>query len=195
MREATVERKTRETEVRATLVLDQAAPTASVATGIGFFDHMLEALSKHAGMSLALEARGDLHVDGHHTVEDCGIVLGQALKQALGDRSGIRRFGSAHVPLDEALSMAVVDVSGRPFLVFEATFAGERTGGFETQLAEEFFRAVAVHAGITVHLRSLYGANDHHRIESLFKAFARALREACSKDPGSEGIPSTKGVL
>ena len=195
MREATVERKTKETEIRATLVLDQAEPVASVSTGIGFFDHMLEALSKHAGLSLALEAKGDLHVDGHHTVEDCGIVLGQALQRALGDRSGIRRFGSAHVPLDEALSMAVVDVSGRPFLVFDAAFAGERTGGFETQLTEEFFRAVAVNAGITVHLRSLYGSKDHHRIESMFKAFARALREACEQDPGSRGIPSTKGVL
>ena len=204
-REAVVERRTRETEVRLELVLgeSEAAPQRTaftdaepgIRTGIGFFDHMLASLAKHGDMTLRIDMKGDLHVDGHHTVEDTGIALGQALKQALGDKAGIRRFGSAHVPLDEALSLAVVDVSGRPFLVFEADFGGDCTGGLDNQLVEEFFRAVAVHAGITVHLQCLYGSNDHHRIESLFKAFARALREAVEIDPAATGIPSTKGVL
>ena len=203
-REATVARKTKETDLRVELYLDAAALRASSPkdvtvtkcnTGIGFFDHMLESLAKHADMVLRIEAQGDLHVDGHHTVEDTGIALGQALSAALGDKSGIRRFGSAHIPLDEALSMAVVDVSGRPFLVFDAAFDGERAGGFETQLVEEFFRAIAVHGGLTLHLRCLYGSNDHHRIESMFKAFARALREAVEADPAADGVPSTKGVL
>jgi imidazoleglycerol-phosphate dehydratase len=204
-REAVVERRTSETRIHLELQLETASTRTSgapgpaavpdISTGIGFFDHMLASLSKHANVALKVDAHGDLHVDGHHTVEDTGIAFGQALKQALGDKSGIRRFGSAYVPLDEALSLAVVDVSGRPFLVFEATFDGECTGGLETQLVEEFFRAVAVNAGITVHLQCLYGSNDHHRIESMFKAFARALREAVEMDPASDGIPSTKGVL
>jgi imidazoleglycerol-phosphate dehydratase len=203
-REAIVERRTKETELRVELYLDAAefraacgatTPQTSCVTGIGFFDHMLESLAKHSDMILRISAKGDLHVDGHHTVEDTGICLGQALKQALGDRTGIRRFGSAYVPLDEALSMAVVDVSGRPFLVFEAEFDGECTGGMENQLVEEFFRAISVHAGLTLHLNCLYGSNDHHRIESLYKSFARALRVAVELDPAEDGIPSTKGIL
>jgi len=207
-REATIDRRTHETTIHLELSLetpsndnsDAGAPGAvaspGICTGIGFFDHMLASFAKHAYMSLVVEAKGDLHVDGHHTVEDTGIALGQALRHALGDKAGIRRFGHAYVPLDEALSLAVVDVSGRPFLVFEADFDGECTGGLETQLVEEFFRAVTVNAGITVHLQCLYGSNDHHRIESMFKAFARALREAVEPDPAAAGgVPSTKGVL
>jgi imidazoleglycerol-phosphate dehydratase len=203
-REAVVDRRTRETDIHLELRLGEAPPPATgapgpaaadIRTGIGFFDHMLASLAKHGNLVLKVDMKGDLHVDGHHTVEDTGIALGLALKQALGDKAGIRRFGSAHVPLDEALSLAVVDVSGRPFLVFAAEFDGDCTGELETQLVEEFFRAVAVNAGVTIHLQCLYGSNDHHRIESLFKAFARALREAVEPDPAETGIPSTKGVL
>ena len=190
MRNGTVERQTKETAIRCTLDLDGGA--VEVSTGIGFFDHMLQALAVHAGWGLLLHADGDLQVDGHHTVEDTGIVLGQALGQALGDKSGLERFGSFFVPMDEALAMATVDVSGRPFLVFDAALSQTQIGQFDACLAVEFFRALATHAGLTLHLRLLYGGNAHHELEALFKAAAHALRLALRP---RDGLMSTKGVL
>lgn len=191
MRDATVTRKTKETDITVTLALDGGE--VSVNTGIGFFDHMLTALGVHAGFGLCVKAKGDLEVDAHHTVEDVGIVVGQALREALGDRGGIARYGSFYVPMDEALGFASVDISGRPFLVFRADFREERVGEFDTCLCEEFFRALAVNAGITLHLNSPYGANAHHVIEALFKAAAHALKAASAQTDG--GVLSTKGVL
>lgn len=190
MREAAVTRTTKETDIAVRLNLDGGSVSAS--TGIGFFDHMLQAFGVHGGFGLEVRAHGDLEVDAHHTVEDTGIVLGKALGEALGDKSGIARFGSFYVPMDEALAFAAVDVSGRPFLHFEADFSQERCGQYDICLTEEFFRAFAVNAGITLHLRLLYGANAHHEAEALFKACAHALRLAvCAK----KGLLSTKGVL
>lgn len=191
MRTAEVTRRTGETDITVLLDLD-GEPRAGVDTGVGFLDHMLTALAIHGGMGLSVACRGDLDVDCHHTVEDCGIVIGRALSRALGDKSGIARYGTAMIPMDEALARAVVDVSGRPYLVFGCEFTADRIGDLDTQMVEEFFRAVAMNAGITVHLEVLYGKNDHHKAEALFKAFAHALREACRP---VEGTLSTKGTL
>lgn len=194
-RHATVHRVTSETDIAIALTLDGTGK-ARVETGIGFFDHMLTALAKHGLFDLDITVKGDLHIDGHHTVEDTGIALGQAMRQALGDKRGVRRFGSALVPLDEALCEAVVDLSGRPFLTFEATFDRDRIGALDTELVEEFFRAFAMSAMLTLHLNQRAGKNCHHIAEAAFKALARALRMAVEPDPRALGaIPSTKGVL
>jgi imidazoleglycerol-phosphate dehydratase len=194
-RRAEVSRQTRETSIRVRLDLDGHGE-AKIATGLGFFDHMLEALARHALLDLEVEATGDLHVDGHHTVEDTGIVLGQALSQALGDRGGIRRYGHALVPLDEALVRAVVDVSGRPFLHYAVEIPRwQMLGDYDVFLTPEFFRALVQHAGLTVHLDLMRGENPHHIVEATFKAAARALGDAVARDPRVRGIPSTKGSL
>ena len=192
MRPATLRRQTRETSI--TLTLEGSGQT-TLATGVGFLDHMLDAFSRFALIDLSVQCTGDLHVDAHHTVEDTGICLGQALRQALGDRTGIRRAGSAFMPMDEALAFAAVDISGRPYLAFDAAFAAPMCGDMDTQLAEEFFRAVATQAGLTLHLRVLSGRNDHHKMEALFKAFGLALRDAAAVDPRIMGTLSTKGML
>ena len=195
MRTATMNRKTAETDISLTLNLDGTG-TSTVDTGCGFFDHMLTALSKHSGIDMDIVCKGDLQVDAHHSVEDVGIVLGQALKDALGDKVGIRRYGSASIPMDEALGTASLDISGRAYLVYDCEFADEFCGTMDTQLFEEFFRSFAFNAGITLHIACPYGANDHHKAEAMFKALARALREATEIDPRFEGqIVSTKGAL
>ena len=191
MRSTEVTRNTKETQIRLSLNLDGGEVMAD--TGIGFFDHMLTAFGVHSGFGLVVNAKGDLGVDAHHTVEDTGIVLGKALFEALGNKSGITRFGSFFVPMDEALAFASVDVSGRPFLVFDAEFEEERVGEFDTCLCEEFFRALAFNAGITLHLNTLGGKNAHHKIEALFKAAAHAIAEAVKLK--GEGALSTKGVI
>jgi imidazoleglycerol-phosphate dehydratase len=193
-RAASVERSTKETQIRLALVLDGSGK-AEISTGVGFFDHMLDLLARHARIDLTVTANGDLETGAHHTTEDVGIVLGQALDRALGDRRGIARYGDAMVPMDEALGACAIDVSGRPYCSFEADLPATTIAGFETELTEEFFRAVANNAKLTVHLRALEGSNAHHKIEACFKAFARALREAVSIDESEPGIPSTKGVL
>jgi imidazoleglycerol-phosphate dehydratase len=192
-REAEVNRETNETRVRLRLSLDGGE--AQVATGIGFLDYMLKLLARHGHLGLQLEAEGDLETGAHHTTEDVGIALGQALDGALADRVGIRRYGFATVPMDEALAECAVDISGRPLTVYEAKLPAAAIAGFDTELAEEFFRAVASNARLTLHIRVRYGSNAHHMIEAAFKAFARALREAVSLDPGETGVPSTKGTL
>jgi imidazoleglycerol-phosphate dehydratase len=191
-RTATRGRITGETEVRLSLDLDGGEAGAS--TGVGFLDHMLDLLARHGRLGLEVEATGDLETGAHHTVEDVGIVLGQALDEALGDRAGIRRYGSAVVPMDESLSECALDLSGRPFCVFGADLPPTSIAGFDTELAEEFFRAVSNSAKLTLHL-SVRGTNAHHMIEACFKAFARALRIAVSIDPDETGVPSTKGTL
>lgn len=191
-RTAVVERKTKETNISIKLSID-GDRNINIDSGIGFFDHMLTSLAFHSGFDLELKCKGDLQVDGHHTVEDIGIVLGQCVKEALGDRQGIRRFGVATIPMDESLGWCCLDVSGRPFLVFEADFLNQYVGEFDTCLTEEFMRAFAFNAGITLHIKCLYGDNDHHKIEAMFKALAYALREAVQL--GSDGANSTKGVL
>jgi imidazoleglycerol-phosphate dehydratase len=193
-RAASVERSTKETQIRLQLELDGSG-RAEISTGVGFFDHMLDLLARHARLNLAVSATGDLETGAHHTTEDVGIVFGQALDRALGDRSGIARYGDAMVPMDEALGACAIDVSGRPFCSFEAELLATTIGGFETELTEEFFRAVANNAKLTIHLRALDGTNAHHKIEACFKAFARALREAVAVDETESGVPSTKGVL
>jgi imidazoleglycerol-phosphate dehydratase len=192
-RTASKERKTGETDVRLSLDLDGGEASAS--TGVGFFDHMLDLLARHGKLGLVVEATGDLDTGAHHTVEDVGIVLGQALDEALGDRVGIRRYGSALVPMDEALAECAIDLSGRPHTVFNADLPKASIAGFETELTEEFFRAVANSAKLTLHVNVRYGSNVHHMIEGAFKAFARALRVAVSIDPEETGVPSTKGTL
>ncbi|MGD9737265.1 MAG: imidazoleglycerol-phosphate dehydratase HisB [Solirubrobacterales bacterium] len=192
-RSANRERKTGETEVR--LALDLEGGEASAATGVGFFDHMLDLLARHGRLGLRVEASGDLETGGHHTVEDVGIVLGQALDEALGDRAGIRRYGAALIPMDEALAECAIDVSGRPYVAFDAAIPTTEIAGFETELAEEFFRAVATNAKLTLHIWVRSGSNAHHMVEAAFKAFARALRVAVSVDPEESGVPSTKGTL
>ncbi len=187
------QRKTGETEVRLSLDLDGG--DASAATGVGFLDHMLDLLARHGKLGLVVEAHGDLETGAHHTVEDVGIVLGQALDEALGDRAGIRRYGSALVPMDEALAECAIDISGRPLCAFHADLPTTSIAGFDTELAEEFFRAVANSAKLTLHVSVRYGTNAHHMIEGSFKAFARALRVAVSIDPEESGVPSTKGTL
>jgi imidazoleglycerol-phosphate dehydratase len=195
MRTATIKRKTKETDVEVSVNLDGTG-VSKVATGIGFFDHMLDALARHALLDLTIEARGDLHVDGHHTVEDTGIALGQALEHALGDRAGIRRYADALVPLDEALVRAVVDVSGRPYLAYAIDIPKwQMLGDYDVFLTPEFFRAVVLNAGLTVHLDLVRGDNPHHIVEAAFKAFARALDGATTIDPRVVGVPSTKGAL
>lgn len=194
MRTAAAARRTRETDISLEMNLDGTGQTR-LSTGIGFFDHMLDALCRFALVDLTVRCQGDLAVDSHHTVEDVGICLGDALRQALGERAGIRRVGSAYLPMDEALAFAAIDISGRPFLAWEASFSTPMCGNFDTQLAEEFFRALAVHAGLTVHMRLLAGRNDHHRLEALFKAFGLALRDAAAPDPRVTGVLSTKGSL
>jgi len=193
-RRAVVERKTRETDIRLTLDLDGGG-RSQVATGIGFLDHMLTALATHGRFDLDVRAKGDLHVDAHHTVEDVGICFGQALGKALGDKAGIVRFGHAYVPLDEALSRCVVDLSGRPYLHFGVEFKARQVGTMPTELFEDFFWAAADHGRLNIHLDSIRGRNAHHIAETLFKAFARALSMAVARDPRVSGVPSTKGTL
>ena len=192
-RRATRLRETRETRVRIALDLDPAEPSAEISTGIGFFDHMLEAMARHSGIALSVEAEGDLHVDPHHTMEDVGLTLGDCLAEALGDLKGVRRFGTAHVPLDEALSRAVVDLCGRPFLAWRVAFPAERVGETPTELFEDFFRALTDRGRLTVHVDGLIGRNSHHIAETVFKAFARAFADA--KEVVGEAVPSTKGTL
>lgn len=192
MREAVLERNTNETKIRLQIHLDEKGGS-DIFSGIGFFDHMLHLFAFRAGITLNVDCAGDLDVDGHHTVEDIGIALGQAIGKALGDKDGINRYGEASVPMDESLARCVLDISGRPYLVFQADFPAERAGEFETELTEEFFRAVSINAGITLHLAVAYGKNTHHMIEALFKAFGCAFRQAVNRT--SEGVPSTKGVL
>ena len=194
-RTATVSRTTAETDIRATLSLDGTGQVR-VATGIGFLDHMLTALGRHALFDLAVEAKGDLHIDFHHTTEDVGIVLGQCVRKALGDKRGIRRYGQSLLPMDEALAEAAIDISGRPFLAWSVPFARPKVGEMDTELFEEFFRAFAFNAGITLHVTLKAGTNAHHVAEACFKALARALRMAVETDPRSpDAVPSTKGVL
>lgn len=193
-RAAEIERSTGETSIRLRLALDGSGE-CSATTGVGFFDHMLDLLARHGGLDLDVDASGDLATGSHHTTEDVGIVLGLALDQALGDRSGIARYGDATVPMDEALATSAIDVSDRPFCAFEGTIPEATIGGWETDLVEEFFRAVANNARLTVHVRLLAGTNAHHMVEVSFKAFARALRAAVSLDDSVTGIPSTKGSL
>ena len=192
-RTAEITRKTKETDISVKLDLDGGAH-ADISTGIGFLDHMLTALAVHGGFSLKVSTKGDLYVDGHHTAEDVGIVLGMAFKEALGNKSGIMRFGSAFVPMDESLAFCALDISARPFLVFNAQFTNERVGEFDTCLTEEFMRSFAFNAGITLHLRCEYGSNDHHKIEALFKALAYALKTAVKRNTDGS-VVSTKGVL
>ncbi|MBR0665080.1 imidazoleglycerol-phosphate dehydratase HisB [Roseomonas hellenica] len=194
-RRAEIARATSETRIRATLDLDGSG-ASEIATGIGFLDHMLTALARHGMLDLTVEAQGDLHIDFHHTTEDVGIVLGQAVRKALGEKRGIRRYGHAVVPMDEALVEAAIDISGRPFLAWNVTFARDKIGEMDTELFEEFFRAFATNAGITLHVIQKAGSNAHHIAEAAFKALARALRAAVEPDPrAGVAIPSTKGVL
>ncbi|MGA0609762.1 imidazoleglycerol-phosphate dehydratase HisB [Caldimonas sp. KR1-144] len=192
---AEVQRDTKETQIRVRVNLDGTG-SAKLATGIGFFDHMLDQIARHGLVDLEIDAKGDLHIDGHHTVEDVGITLGQAVAKAVGDKAGIRRYGHAYVPLDEALSRVVIDFSGRPGLHMDVAFKAGMIGGFDTQLAFEFFQGFANHAQVTLHIDNLKGSNAHHQCETIFKAFARALRAALELDPRQAGvIPSTKGSL
>jgi imidazoleglycerol-phosphate dehydratase len=194
-RSAAVQRNTLETQVLIELEVDGTGQ-AQLETGLPFLDHMLEQVARHGLIDLAIHAKGDLHIDGHHSAEDIGITLGQAIAKAAGDKKGIRRYGHAYVPLDEALSRVVVDLSGRPGLVFQAEFPRERIGEFDTELFFEFFQGFVNHAGVTLHIDSLRGRNAHHIAETIFKAFGRALRMALEPDPRMAGImPSTKGVL
>jgi len=194
-RHATVERNTKETRIRVSVALDGSG-ASRLATGIGFFDHMLDQLARHGLIDLEVVAEGDLHIDGHHLVEDVGITLGMAVAQAVGDKAGITRYGHAYVPLDEALSRVVIDFSGRPGLHMRVPFKAAMVGGFDTQLAYEFFQGFANHAMVTLHIDNLHGDNAHHQCETVFKAFARALRMALAVDPRSAGVvPSTKGSL
>jgi imidazoleglycerol-phosphate dehydratase len=195
MRTGKVTRKTKETDVEVAVDLDGAG-RSQVATGIGFLDHMLDLLARHSRIDITVKAEGDLHIDHHHTTEDVGIALGQAVKQALGDMKGITRYADVHVPMDEALTRVALDISGRPFLVFNAEFVRDKVGTFDTELVQEWFQAFAMNAGITLHVACLYGTNDHHISESCFKALARALRAAVSIDPrAKDEVPSTKGSL
>jgi imidazoleglycerol-phosphate dehydratase len=193
-RSSQISRRTNETQVELRLALDGSGRGARE-TGVGFFDHLLDALARHGGLDMDVQVRGDLQTGPHHTVEDTGLALGQALDEALGDRAGIRRFGQATIPMDEARASCAIDVSGRPFLSFEGCFPAERVADFDTDLAEEFMRAVASTAKLTVHVTIEAGANAHHVVEAAFKAFARALRAGVEVDPGQHGVPSTKGLL
>jgi imidazoleglycerol-phosphate dehydratase len=195
MRQAAVERATNETSIKVEVNLDGSGES-SVSTGIGFLDHMLEQLSRHSLMDLRVEAKGDLHIDFHHTTEDTGIAIGDAVSKALGDRAGITRYGTAHAPMDETLSRVSLDASNRPYLIWRVEFSQPKLGDMDTELFKEWFQAFAQGAGLTLHVETFYGENNHHIVESCFKALARALREAVTIDPGKAGaIPSTKGVL
>jgi len=195
MRTGAVTRKTKETDIVASVALDGTG-LANIATGIGFFDHMLEQLARHSLIDIEIHAAGDLHIDQHHTVEDTGIALGQAVRQALGDMAGITRFADVLLPMDETLTRVAVDISGRPFLVFRTKFAQAKIGNFDTELVREFFQAFTTHAAMNIHVETLYGENAHHIAESSFKGLARALRAAIVLDPRQKGaIPSTKGLL
>lgn len=195
MRKAEVRRTTKETDIAVAVDLDGRG-AAAIETGIGFLDHMLDLLARHSRIDITVKAKGDLHIDGHHTAEDVGIALGQAMKQALGDMKGITRYADVHMPMDEALTRVAVDVSGRPFLVCKVRFGRDKIGSFDTELINEWFQAFAMNAGITLHVENLYGSNDHHIAESCFKGLARALRGAFAIDPRMAGeVPSTKGTL
>lgn len=193
-RTATIERNTKETKITAALNLDGTGKS-DVQTGIGFFDHMLEGFSKHGFFDLTIKVNGDLQVDGHHSVEDAGIVLGTAIKEALGDKAGIRRYGSFILPMDDALCLCAVDLCGRPYFSYDCEFDTERVGEFDTALTREFFYAVSYSAGMNLHLKMISGINAHHMIEAMFKAFGKALDEAVSHDPRVQGVLSTKGAL
>ena len=195
MREGKITRSTKETEVAVAVNLDGSG-RAEIATGIGFLDHMLDLLARHSRIDLAVKAKGDLHIDQHHTTEDVGIVLGQTVKKALGDMRGITRYADVHVPMDETLTRVAIDISGRPVLVFRVEFPRDKIGDFDVDLVREFFQAFATNAGVTLHVEMLYGDNSHHVAESCFKGLARALRAAVAVDPAAENeIPSTKGSL
>lgn len=195
MRKASVERKTRETEISVSLDLDGTGKS-EISTGIGFLDHMLESFSRHSCIDLKIKAKGDTHVDFHHTTEDSAIVIGLAIAQALGDRSGIRRFGSALIPMDETLTRCAIDISARPYFIWKVSFSRAKLGDMDTELFKEWFQALSQNAGLTLHIENLYGENNHHIAESCFKACARALRDALEADPRQAGlIPSTKGSL
>jgi imidazoleglycerol-phosphate dehydratase len=195
MRTATITRKTAETAIEVTVTLDGTGAYDNQ-TGVGFFDHMLDQLARHALIDLTVRCAGDLHIDDHHTVEDVGIAIGQALTQALGDKRGIRRYGSFHLAMDDALILSALDLSGRPYLVWDVDFPTQKIGSFDTELVREFFQALSTHGGITLHVRKLAGINSHHIAEAAFKSVARALREAVEPDPrATAAIPSTKGSL
>lgn len=195
MRKARIERKTKETEIAAEVNLDGSG-AYSIATGVGFFDHMLEQLSRHSRIDISLKAKGDLHIDQHHTVEDCGIALGQAFAKALGDKRGIARYAHAYLPMDETLTRTALDISGRPYLIWRVTLPTPKIGGMDTELFREFFQAFAQNAAITLHMELLYGQNSHHIAESCFKGLARALAQAIAINEKTKGeIPSTKGQL
>lgn len=194
MRTATVNRKTKETDISCTFTVEGTGKS-NIATGIGFFDHMLEGFTRHGFFDLDMTIKGDLNVDGHHSVEDAGIVLGTAIKEALGDKKGIMRYGSTMLPMDDSLAMCAIDLSGRPYLVFDCDFTVDKVGYLDTELVKEFFYAVSYSAGMNLHLKIMYGQNNHHMIEAMFKAFARALDEATLKDPRSNEVLSTKGTL
>ena len=195
MRRATITRKTKETDISVAVDLDGAG-TAKIATGVGFFDHMLEQIARHSLIDMTIKAKGDLHVDQHHTVEDVGIALGAAIRQALGDMKGITRYADVHLPMDEAMTRVAIDISGRPYLVWKVTFTRGKIGEMDSELFREFFQAFAQNAGITLHIENLYGRNNHHIAETCFKALARALRAAVAIDPRQpKAVPSTKGSL
>ena len=195
MRKGSITRKTSETAISVSVDLDGSGK-ADISTGIGFFDHMLDLLARHSLMDLTIRCEGDIHIDDHHSVEDTGIALGQAVLQALGDKKGIARYACVHLPMDEALTRVAVDVSGRPFLVFKTNCAAQKIGSFDTELVREFFQAFAMNAGLTLHVETLYGDNAHHIAESCFKGLARCLREALAQDAREKGrVPSTKGTL
>ena len=194
MRKADITRKTAETDISLNLDLDGTG-VYDVKTGVGFFDHMLDQLSRHSLIDLTLRASGDTHIDDHHTVEDCGIAIGQALAKALGDKRGIRRYGSFHLAMDDALVRCALDLSARPFLIWNVPFPTQKIGSFDTELVREFFQALSTHGGITLHVDLIHGFNSHHIAEAAFKSVARALREAAEPDPRSTGLPSTKGML
>ena len=195
MRKASVKRTTKETGVEVAIDLDGEG-RSSIATGIGFLDHMLDLLARHSRIDMEIKAKGDLHIDHHHTTEDVGIALGQAVKQALGDMKGITRYADVHLPMDEALTRVAIDISGRPFLVFKVDFVRDKVGPFDTELVQEWFQAFAINAAVTLHVATLYGTNDHHIAESCFKGLARVLRAAIAVDPrAAHEVPSTKGTL
>lgn len=194
MRIASLKRETAETKVELKLDLDRQEPVM-IQTGVGFFDHMLILFARHSRISLEVKVEGDLEVDSHHTVEDVGIVLGQCIREALGDKTGINRYGTSFVPMDESLGMASLDLSGRSYLVFDAVFDNPKLGDFDTELTEEFFQALAFNTQMNLHLKILHGKNTHHKIEALFKATGRALREALTENPDIQGVNSTKGIL
>jgi imidazoleglycerol-phosphate dehydratase len=191
---AEIERKTKETEIKLELNLDGNG-VATIETGIGFFDHMLDGFARHGFFDLKVEAAGDLYVDGHHTIEDTGIVLGQAIKSALGDKKGIKRYGSFILPMDDALVLCSIDLSGRPYFDFDVTLTSDRVGYMDTEMVKEFFYAISYTAGMNLHIKMLNGTNNHHIIEAIFKAFAKALDEASSYDPRIQGVLSTKGTI